>query len=209
VTVNILGAFPIGGINIAAAASLGIVAPLFAQLDLALFGAFGLGGLQADISAQFNAAVAAQISVSLTIQDPTLLLSGLANLMANIQLALNLPVPALDIGANVSLALALGLRLGGISALIEAMLAVKLPAVAFFAALAAALSVGPVFLLNFDNPTISGGLAGAGAQIAAQFAAGLVDGGDFITPIEPALGIILVTKSPSVFASLGLVLKTS
>ena len=204
-TVNILGALPIGGINIAAAASLGIIAPLFVQLDLALFGAFGLGGIQADISAQFNAAVQAQISVSLTIQNPALLLSGLANLMANIQLALNLPIPsiALDIGANISLALALGIRLGGISALIEAALAVKLPAVAFFAALAAALSAGPVFLLNFDNIT----LAGAGGEIASQFSAGLVDGGDFITAVEAVQGIILLTKSPSVFVSLGAVLK--
>jgi len=208
-TVGVIGALPIGGINISAAAAVDIVAPLFVQLDLALFGAFGLGGLQADISAQFNAAVQAQLSVSLTIQNPLLLLSGLANLMANIQLALALPIPsiALDVGANASLALALGIKLGGISALIEAALAVKLPAVAFFAALAAALSAGPVFLLNFDVDVFSGGLAAAGGQIAAQFAAGLVDGGNFIAPGEPVFGIILLTKSPTVFASLGTVLK--
>lgn len=208
-SVSVLGALPIGGINVAAAASIGIVAPLFIQIDLMLFGAFGLGGLQADISAQFQAAIQASLSISLTVSNPLLLLTGLFNLVANIQLALALPVPSisLDVGANLALAASLSLKLGGISALIEAALAVKLPAVSFFAELAAALSAGPVFLLKVDNDALNGGLAGAGGQIAALFSAGLVDGGNTIAPGEPVLGLLLLTKEPTVFASLGAVLK--
>jgi hypothetical protein len=208
-TVGLIGALPIGGINVAAAASIGLVAPLFAQLDLALFGAFGLGPLEADIALQFKAAVDVSLGLSLGISDPFAGIAALANLLASIQITL--PTVTLElsaaIAANISLAAALSLKLGGISALIEAMIAVKLPAVNFFAQLAAALSAGPVFLLNFDNPLLSGGLAGAGAQIAAQFSVGLVDGANFIAPGDGVFGIILLTKDPTVFASLGTVLK--
>jgi hypothetical protein len=206
---NILGALPIGGINVAAAASLGLVAPLFAELDLMLFGAFGLGSVQADLSLQFQTSLDIELGLALTISDPFAGIAALANLLASLQISL--PTISLDISAaiaaNISLQAALAIRLGGITALIEAMLAIKLPAVSFFAKLAAALSAGPVFLMNFEYDTPSGGLAGAGGAIAAQFAAGVSSGASSIAPFEPVYGIILFTKEPTVFASLGAVLK--
>lgn len=206
-SVNILGALPIGGINVAASAAVGVVAPLLAQIDLALFGAFGLGPLQADIALQFNAAIDLELTLGLTISDPFAGIAALANLLASLQLVLPTVSVSAAIGANIALAAALGIKLGGITLLIDLMLAVKLPAVSFFANLAAALSAGPVFLLNFESLILDGGLAGAGAQIAAQFAAGLVSGASSISPFEPVYGVILLTKEPTVFASLGTVLK--
>jgi len=209
VSVNTIGALPIGGINIAASAALGLVAPLFAQIDLALFGAFGLGPIQASIALQFQASIDLTLGLALSISDPFADIMALANLLAS--LTLTLPSISLDVGlalaANLSLAAVLAIQLGGISAMIELMLAVRLPAVEFFAQLAAALSAGPVFLLNFESDIVSGGLAAAGGQIAAAFSAGLVSGPSAIAPGEPVFGLILLTKEPGVFASLGTVLK--
>jgi len=210
-TVSVLGALPIGGINLAASAAVGLVGPLFAEIDAALFGTFGLGSLSADISLQFQAALDAEVTLGLQISDPFASIEALANLLAS--LSISLPTVSLEVGAalsaNAALAAALGLRMGGITALIEAVLAVKLPAVEFFAGLAASLSAGPVFLLSFENGALSGGLAGAGAQIAANFSAGLVSGPSPIAPGEPVFGVVLLTKEPSVFASLGAVLKVA
>ena len=203
----IIGSFPLGGINIAAAASIGIIGPLFIQLDLALFGAFGLGSLQADISAQFKAAIDLELGLVLTISDPTAGLQALFGLMAGLQLSL--PTISLDftaaIAANISLQASLAIKLGGISALLEAALAVKLPAIEFFANLSAALSAGPVHLLSFQYAAVDGGLAAAGTAIDAQFGAGLPS----FPPGADAFGIILVTTTPSVFVSMGAVLKTA
>ncbi len=208
-SVNTIGALPIGGINVAASAALGLVAPLFAQIDLALFGAFGLGPIQASIALQFQAAIDLSLGLGLSISNPFLDIMALANLLAS--LSITLPTISLDVSialaANISLAAALAIQLGGISAMIELMLAVRLPAIEFFAQLAAALSAGPVFLLNFEADLMAGGLAAAGGQIAAAFSAGLVSGPTAIAPWEPVFGIILLTKEPAVFASLGTVLK--
>lgn len=208
-SINTLGALPIGGINIAASAALGLVIPLFAQLDLALFGAFGLGPIQASIALQFQASLDLALGLGLSISDPFADIMAMANLLAS--LSISLPTIQLELTAsiatNLALAAALAIQLGGISAMIELMLAVKLPVVEFFAALAAALSAGPVFLLNFEADVFSGGLAAAGGLIAAQFAAGLISGPNTIAPGEPVYGIILLTKEPLVFASLGTVLK--
>jgi hypothetical protein len=211
VSVSTIGALPIGGINLAASAALGLVAPLFAQIDLALFGAFGLGPIQASIALQFQASLDLSLGLALSISNPFADIMALANLLASLQISL--PTISLDVNvalaANISLAAALAIQLGGISALIELMLSVKLPAVEFFAQLAAALSAGPVFLLNFDADIPAGGLAAAGGQISAAFSAGLVSGPNSIAPGEPVYGIILLTKEPTVFASLGTVLKVA
>ena len=208
-SVNTIGALPIGGINIAASAALELVIPLFAQLDLALFGAFGLGPIQASIALQFQASLDLALSLGISITDPFADIMAVANLLASLQISLptiSLEISA-SIAANLSLAAALAIQLGGISALIELMLAVKLPAVEFFAGIAAALSAGPVFLLNFESDVPSGGLAAAGGAINAAFSAGLVSGGSSIAPGQSVLGIILLTTEPTVFASLGTVLK--
>lgn len=212
-SLNFVGSFPIGAINVAASGAVALVAPLFAELDLALFGAFGLGPLQADLRLQFKAALDAEVSLGIQISDPFASLQALANLLASLQLGL--PTIALQataaLSANLAISAALAAKLGGIQALIEAALAVKAPAIQFMAALQAALSAGPVDLLSFGidssgNPVGTDTLALVGSAVQAQFSAGL-PGGTPILPGDPVFGIILVTKTPGARAALMATLK--
>jgi hypothetical protein len=208
-TISILGALPVGGINIAAAGSVGLATGLISQLDLALFGSFGLGGASADLSLQFSAALDAEVQIGVQISDPTQTLLALANLLAGLSIGLptvNLQANA-ALSANIASAAAISAQLGGISALIEAALAVKVPAVNFFTQIAAAISAGPLFLINFSDTSIAGGLAEAGLEIGTLFSEGLVSGSDAIAPFDPVYGVVIVTKDPAAFAALGAVLK--
>ena len=209
--ISIVAALPVGGINIAAAGSVGLATGLISQLDLALFGSFGLGSLSSDLSLQFSAALDAEVQIGLQISDPVASLEALANLLASLTITLpsiNLEANA-ALSANIASAAAIGLQLGGINALIEAALAVKTPAVDFFANIAAALGAGPLFLVNFSETSLSGGLAQAGIEIDTLFNGGLVAGADAIAPTDPVYGVIIVTKDPAAFAALGVVLKVT
>lgn len=209
-----LGSYTLGGVNIGLAAALGFLNPLIAQIDIALLGAFGLGGVLADIRAQFNAAIAAQASLAIQVSDPfaavRAAIAAFAQLSAALQLALAFGLPTLSItfgaqlAAAAALAATLQVKIGGIQAIIAAGLAVKIPAIAFIGAVAGALNAGPLHLLVFDGSS----LALTGAQIQSQFLAGLGPA-DPILPGEPVFGIILVTKEPLVFSAMGAILKTS
>lgn len=209
-----LGSFTLGGVNIGLAAALGFLNPLIAQLDIALLGAFGLGGVLADISAQFNAAIGAQVSLAIQVSDPLAavraLLAAMASVAAALQVALAFGAPTLGVtfsaqlAASAALAGTLQVKIGGIRAIISAGLAVKIPAIAFIGQVAGALNAGPLHLLVFDGAA----LATTGAQIQSQFLAGLGPS-DPILPGEPVFGIILVTKEPLVFSAMGAILKTS
>lgn len=211
---NSLGSYTLGQVNIGLAAGLGLMNPLLLQLDLFLTGQFGLGPFLADINAQFAAAIAATLQLSIGISNPLqalqALLTALAQIQASISVALAFPLPVLSVQASAqlsavaALSASLSLKIGGIKALIQAGLAVKIPALQFVAKFAAALSAGPVHLLSFTGGT----LGVTGGQIAAQFASGLGPS-DPINPFEPVSGILLVTKDPAVFAALGVILKTS
>lgn len=211
---NPLGSYTLGQVNIGLAAGLGLMNPLLLQLDLFLTGQFGLGPFLADIQVQFNAAIAAVLQISIGISNPLealqALLLAFAQIQASISIALAFPLPVLSLQASAQIAAigalsaSLALKIGGIKALINAGLAVKLPALQFVAQFAAALSAGPVHLLSFTSDTLSA----TGSQIAAQFTAGLGPS-DPINPLEQVSGILLVTKDPAVFAALGVILKTS
>lgn len=211
---NPLGSYTLGQVNIGLAAGLGLMNPLLLQLDLFLTGQFGLGPFLADIQVQFNAAIAAVLQISIGISNPLealqALLLAFAQIQASISIALAFPLPVLSLQASAQIAAigalsaSLALKIGGIKALINAGLAVKLPALQFVAQFAAALSAGPVHLLSFTGDTLSA----TGSQIAAQFTAGLGPS-DPINPLEQVSGILLVTKDPAVFAALGVILKTS
>lgn len=209
-TISVLAALPVGGINIAAAGSVGLATGLISQLDLALFGSFGLGSLSSDLSLQFSAALDAEVQIGLQISDPVASLEALANLLASLTITLpsiNLEANA-ALSANIASAAAIGLQLGGINALIEAALAVKTPAADFFSNISAALGAGPLFLVNFTEPA-GPGLAQAGIEINTLFNGGLVSGPDAISPTDPVYGVIIVTKDPAAFAALGVVLKVT
>lgn len=212
-SVGVVGSYGLGEINVAASTSVLLMAPVLGQLDLALTGGFGLGAQQADISAQFSAAVSAQVSLGAQISNPFDALQEALQAAIQIQasitatLALGLPAVSADLGvqlsASASISALLGAKIGGIQALIEAALAVKLPAVNFLGDLAANLSVGPVVLLSFSGSTDS--LASVGAQIDGLFAGGIsgIDAGDRV------YGVVLVTKAPSAWAAMQATLRTS
>lgn len=205
------------GINLAAAASLSIFSPLTAQFDVLLTGSFGLGALQADISAQFNTALQLQLDLSLQLSDPIAgfqaSLAAIGTLVASLQASISLGFPTVSadinasISANASLSAALGLKLGGISAIIEAGLAVKAPAIQLIGDLTASLSAGPVVLVSFgftgagvlDPDT----LTNVGAQIQLLFSGGLTG----IAPGDAVSGILLVTKAPTAAAAISVLFR--
>lgn len=211
---NSLGSYTLGQINIGLAAGIGLMNPLLLQLDLFLTGQFGLGPFLADIQAQFSAAIAATLQLSIGISNPLqalqALLTALAQIQASIAVALAFPLPVLSVQASAqlsaiaALSASLSLKIGGIKALISAGLGAKIPALKFVANFTAALSAGPVHLLSFTGDP----LGVTGGQIAAQFASGLGPSNP-INPVEPVSGVLLVTKDPAVFAALGVILKTS
>ena len=211
---NSLGSYTLGQINIGLAAGIGLMNPLLLQLDLFLTGQFGLGPFLADIQAQFSAAIAATLQLSIGISNPLqalqALLTALAQIQASIAVALAFPLPVLSVQASAqlsaiaALSASLSLKIGGIKALISAGLGAKIPALKFVANFTAALSAGPVHLLSFTGDP----LGVTGGQIAAQFASGLGPSNP-INPVEPVSGVLLVTKDPAVFVALGVILKTS
>lgn len=212
-----IGSFGMLDINVAGAAAVAFFNPLAAQFDLMISGQFGLGALQADLSAQFNAAASLQVELGLQISDPLAglqaTLSAIGQLVAGIQAAISLGLPTISaelnasLSANAALTASLGIKLGGISALIDLALSVKIPAVQFFAELQASLSAGPLVLVSFGfdpagsfDPEV---LANVGAQIQAMFGAGLTG----ITPAESVAGIVILTKAPAAAAAVSALFK--
>lgn len=200
-------------LNPAMAASVSFMLPLSAQLDLAIFGQFGLGSLQADLSAQFNAALSLNASLSISISNPIAAyqsaLAAIAQIVIEIEQALAAGIPTIgvsisaSISASAVLSASLSLKLGGISALISGALAVKLPALQFVGELSASLSAGPIDVLTFgfDTPMTA---ASVGTQAGAQFSA--LPG---ILPTDNVSGIMIVTKDPAAALAIGALFKTA
>lgn len=211
-SVVLIGSFPLGAINVSLSGAVTLVLPLLAQFDLLLTGSFGLGSLLADLSLQLNAALNVQVTLGLSISNPfaSLLaqLNAILQIQAGIQasLSLGLPVVSLTISANISAAASisatLALKLGGIQALIDLSLRIKLPVINFLANLD--LSAGPLVLLSIGYASGST-LLSSGAEYNALCGANL--GG--INPGDPVFGVIILTKSPSAALALSATLKTS
>lgn len=200
----------LGDVNIGLSAAVGFLYPLGAQVD-ALLG-LGLGPLEFDLAIQFNAALAAQATLTLQIGNPLaalqLAIAAMAQLQASLQAALSLPPITLSIGAELTasaaLAASLAAKLGGLKLLIEAALAVKIPAVKLAADLALALSLGDVFIQTFDGDT----LASTGSAISGSFGSGLNYGAAQILPGETVYGIILTTSVPAVYGGMQVLFMT-
>lgn len=209
-----IGSYTLGGINVGLAVGIGLMNPMLLQLDLFLTGQFGLGPFLLDVQVQFNAAISAALQLGISISDPLqairALLTAFASLQASLSVALSfgLPTVSLQIGAQISavaaLSASLGLKIGGIKALLAAGLAVKIPALNFVAAMSLALSAGPAHLVSFRGNT----LAGSGVELAAKFATGLGPA-DPLHPGDLVDGILIVTKDPAVFNALAAIMKTS
>jgi hypothetical protein len=202
----------LGEANIALTAAVGLINPLGAQLDAMV--AFGIGPLQADLAASLDASLALTATLSLQVTDPTAAiraaLQALIELQASLSAALALPPLTLslgaEIGASAALAASLTAKLGTIKLLIDAAIAVKIPALKLAASLGISLGLGDVVVLSFDGINEGSTLADVGSLIQAKFAAGV--GAGAITPGELASGVILVTDSNIVFTALGQLIPT-
>ncbi len=199
----------LANINVAAAGSLAVLNPLLLQVDFALFGSLGIGSLSANLSLQLAAALKASLNLGIGIANPfvgfTIAAAAIAQLIAQIALALGGAIPTISIEVTAQLsALAafagvLAAQIGGLEAIIQLGLAAKIPAVELVGKLAAALSAGPLFVLSWENITLSS----AGASINADFAAGLGPlSGNTIAPGDSVYGVLLVTKAPAAWAAL-------
>lgn len=220
-SVDIIGDFPLGGINVSLAASVTLVVPLLAQIDLLLAGSFGLGPLLADLSLQLSASISIGISLGLSISNPfldiSLTLNAVFSLVASIQASLALGLPQISVQLSVSLSAslaigaALSLQVGGISLLISASLALKLPVVSLMAQIGAALSAGPIVLLSFGYASPVEALSLVGTDFGALASTGITTTsltGVHIAPSDPVYGAILLTKDPTAAAAMGLILMT-
>jgi hypothetical protein len=203
----------LGEVNLAATAAVGFMVPLSAQLDLAIFGPFGLSALQAELSAEFNAALSLNASLSISVSNPIAAfqqaLAALMQVAASIQAAIASGIPTLgvelsaSIASSAALSAALGTKLGGISALVEAALQVKFGAGQFVGELQASLGAGPIDVLTFgfDAPMTA---AQVGIESGAMFQA--LPG---ILPTDPVSGVMIVTKNPAAAAAIAALFKVS
>jgi hypothetical protein len=198
----------LGSINIGALNANIFLPALSAQLDAAI--ASGLGPAKLDASLQLNAALAAQATLTLRVGNPLdairEALAAVVQLQAQLTASLALPTVQLglsaEIGATAALAGALTAKLGLLDGLIQAALAVKLPAVKFSDGLGNALGIGPAILLAFNGIADGTNLATMGNNIAAKFAGGLHFGPSTINPGDFVSGVILITTAAPVFTQL-------
>ena len=209
-----VGSFALGELNNALSAALGFLAPLTAELDLYVTGAFGLGALMAELQAQYSAAIQAEASLSLQVTNPLAAvqaaITAFGQLAAALQAALALGVPTLGVqlGAQVTAAAALAgslqAKLGGIRALITGSLDLKLRALNLLAGLEGSLSAGPIAVLSFEGEA----LREVGAEVAVRFSTALGSSAP-ILPSDPVSGVLLVTRDPAVFAALSALVRTA
>lgn len=218
---GIVFAGTLGEINIAASGAIAILFPLLAQIDLTLFGEFGLGALSFDLNLQLQAALQASLDINLSISNPILnfqkILADIELLISDIENAILGLIPVISIDANLQLsflanfAASINLQLGGLELLLQLALAVKIPAVTFAAEISAAISAGPLFVLAFDSEPAGTDitLSEVGTQIASSFATGLDFGPNHIDSTDPVFGLVLVTKAPFVWNALAVLMLTS
>jgi len=196
----------LGDANVAAAAAVALLNPLGIQLDAAI--AFFLGPLQAELALALSVAIDIQIALDLGISiSLAAQLDAAIALVASLSAGIGISASA-SISADASIAAALSLRLGLLNVLLEAMIAVKIPAMRAAAEFAAALS-GPdiaVLVWNGTDPAAPLTLSDAGAQIKNMFDAGITLGPlNGPQAADNTLGVIIVGSAPSLGASFGVI----
>lgn len=190
--------------NVGAAAAVALLNPLGAQIDALL--ALGLGPFQALLAAQFNAALAATASLSLTIGDPlaalTLAIAAVAQLQAALTAALALPPIQLSLSAELTASAALALtlqgQLGGLQLLIKAALAIKIPAIQAAAALGASLNAGPFFAISFSDVQLQQVSSWLSGEVGSG---GLNADSTTLLPTDITYGVLIFGSLPSAQAA--------
>lgn len=122
-TTHYEGTYDLLDVNVALGFGVNLVAPLLPQIDLALFGAFGLGPLALDFEARLDAAL------SITIVEPSIWITGQLKAMADLAagIAAGAVLPGIVANLDVGVAADLQAKLFGINALIDATIGLKLP----------------------------------------------------------------------------------
>jgi hypothetical protein len=211
--VDHIGTLDLGDFNFGLTGALGVINPLAAQLDAAV--SLGLGPLQADLAAALDASLGVQAQLSLTVSNPladiAAAIAALVELQASLQASLALPTISInaDLSAQASISAALSARLGGLQLLLDAIIAVKIPAVKLLGDLQAALGAD-VEVLSYDGlpsagPPPDGTLADMGNKIQALFSSGV--GG--IGPNDQVSGIIVLASVVASFDAMGAIMVTS
>lgn len=160
-----------------------------------LSGAFGLGPLKADLTAQFNASIGISIAFGDPIAALKLAISASASVIAALQasLAIGIPPISIQVSANIALAAALLLKIGGINLLIDLSLGIRLAGINFLAQLQAALSLGGCVLYGWSGQPFAaaiGQVAGYPGYVADGFG-----------PADTTYGVMIVTKAPAAVGS--------
>lgn len=205
----------LGGINVAAAASLTVIKPVLSSIDASLFGPLGLGALRDNLQAQLSASLQAQASLALGIANPLGgfedALRAATQLQAQLAQALSMgsiPAVSLEVTTQLSVmssfAAAAGAQIGNLQALLQQMLDSKIPAMSFAGSLFTSLQAGGAFLLSFDGVSLSS----VGSSIASSFAGGISYGPSAIGPSDAVYGIVLLTKVPSTWTAIQAILRT-
>ena len=202
----------LGDVNVGLSAAVVLLQPLAIQIDAAL--ALFLAPLEAELALALSVAVEIQVALSLGISlslaaQLDLAVSLVASLSAAISAGASIGISvAIELSAAIELAAALSVRLGALTVLVEAMIAIKIPAMRAAAELAAALS-GPdiaVLAWNGTDPADPLTLSGAGTLIKNIFDAGITLGPvNGPQPADNTLGVIIVGSAPSLSASFGVI----
>jgi hypothetical protein len=202
-------------INTACAGSLLVLKPLLANVDQSLFGPLGIGALRDNLQLQMNAAISASAHISLNIVNPLAAfqqaLISIKQLEANLIRALALgSIPSASIQATTQVsalakvAASIGVQLGNLLALIQALLNSKIPAASFAGSLAEHLSAGDAFLLSFEDVPMNV----VGGNISGSFSVPLSYGPAVILPGEHVYGLVILTKVPSTWTAIQAILRT-
>lgn len=178
--------------HIGAAAAASAILPLLAQMQLML--GF-IGGLKADVVAQFHAAVAFQISFVDPVAAIKNAITAALRVVAGLQASLQLGIPPLgvQVSASINLAAALQVRLSLINAAIDIALGVRLTGLNFLGQLTGALNAGPIVGYAWNSQSM---LALQGEIAGYNFAA------DGFGPLTPVSGVMILTGAPSAYIGL-------
>jgi len=191
---KIIGPVPMSVCAGANAQALLVIPPILAQIQVLIFGAFGLGPLKLDLVAQFKAAVGITIAFGDPLSALKAAIQAALQVVASLKAALVIGIPPLSIQVSASLALiaSLAIKIGGINLAIDLALQVKLPAINLVAQLQAALSLGGLVMYAWSAQNMQT----TQAQIAGyNFAA------DGFLPINQTYGMMLATAAPGASAS--------
>lgn len=190
---KVIGPVPVASTLAVAALAQTVIPPLLVQITAMLQGAFGLGLLQADLLAQLDALLLANLSITDPFTQLQATVTALLALLAQLQgqLALGLPEVQFTLSARLQLIAQIQVKLAGINALIDAMLDVRIPVVNLIGIIEAAFSLGNVVLYGWSDQTMAAALS---QMQAYNFAA---DG----LGATPTYGVLFVTATPGAGAS--------